>query len=230
MDDLFPLGTPIDAAVLARIGRLPTKPDAVTLTGSRVTLRPLDPVADAGPLYAATHGRAMALGSRSIPAYDAEQLVWRYLPGGPFADVAGLRASLESQVAAADGRALAAIDRPSGQPVGVVNLMTNDPANLKVELGGIWFGPIAQRTGINTEATWLLLRHAFGLGYRRVEWKCDSLNARSRLAALRMGFTFEGIQEQHRIVKGRNRDSAWFRIVAVEWPAVDAHLRQLLAR
>ncbi len=230
MDDLFLLGTPIDADVLARIGQLPTKPDAPTLTGDRVTLRRLDPIADAGPLYAATHGQPMTLGSRSIPAYDADQLVWRYLPGGPFADVAGLRASLESQAAAADGTPLAALDPSSVQPIGVVNLMTNDPANLKIELGGIWYGPIAQRTGINTEATWLLLRHAFGLGYRRVEWKCDSLNARSRQTALRMGFTFEGIQEQHRITKGRNRDTAWFRIVAEEWPAVDTRLRQLLVR
>ena len=108
--------------------------------------------------------------------------------------------------------------------------MSNDPANLKIELGGIWYGPIAQRTGANTEATWLMLRHCFGLGYRRVEWKCDSLNARSRSTALRMGFRFEGIQEQHRITKGRNRDTAWFRIVADEWPAVDLHLRRLLAR
>ncbi len=106
--------------------------------------------------------------------------------------------------------------------------MSNDPAHLKIELGGIWYSPIAQGTGANTEATWLLLGHAFGLGYRRLEWKCDSLNTRSRRAALRMGFRFEGIQEQHRITKGRNRDTAWFRIVAEEWPAVDRRLRNLL--
>ena len=114
--------------------------------------------------------------------------------------------------------------------MGVVNLMSNDPLNLKIELGGIWYSPIVQRTGVNTEATWLMLDHAFRLGYRRVEWKCDSLNARSRHAALQMGFRFEGIQEQHRITKGRNRDTAWFRIVAEEWPAVDARLRARIAR
>jgi RimJ/RimL family protein N-acetyltransferase len=117
----------------------------------------------------------------------------------------------------------------SSTPIGIVNLMSNDPANLKIELGGIWYGPIAQRTGANTEATWLMLRHCFGLGYRRVEWKCDSLNARSRSTALRMGFRFEGIQEHHRITKGRNRDTAWFRILADEWPVVDRQLRRLLA-
>ena len=140
-----------------------------------------------------------------------------------------MRASLASQAAAPDGTPLTVLDRPTGRPVGVVNLMSNDPANLKIELGGIWYSPIVQRTGANAEATWLMLRHAFGLGYRRVEWKCDSLNARSRRAALRMGFRFEGIQEQHRITKGRNRDTAWFRIVAEEWPTVDARLRALVA-
>ena len=151
------------------------------------------------------------------------------MPWGPFADAAGMRASLESQAAAADGTPLTVVDRATGRPVGVVNLMSNDPANLKIELGGIWYSPVVQGTGANTEATWLMLRHAFGLGYRRLEWKCDSLNARSRRAALRMGFRFEGIQEQHRITKGRNRDTAWFRIVAEEWPAVDARLRGLRA-
>jgi RimJ/RimL family protein N-acetyltransferase len=230
MDDHFPLGKPIDDALLVRAGQLPRKPEAVTLAGDRVTLRALDPDADAGRLFAATDGRAMTLGSRSMPAYDADLLVWRYLPGGPFADVAGLRASLESQAAAVDGTPLTVVDTLSGEPIGIVNLMTNDPSNLKIELGGIWYAPIAQRTGANTEATWLMLRHAFGLGYRRVEWKCDSLNARSRQAALRMGFRFEGIQEQHRITKGRNRDTAWYRIVAEEWPSVDGRLRQTLAR
>ena len=166
---------------------------------------------------------------RSAPAYDPDLAIWRYMPSGPFTDVAGMRASLESQAAAIDGMPLTVLDRTTGRPVGVVNLMSNDPPNLKIELGGIWYSPIVQRTGANTEATWLLLRHAFGLGYRRLEWKCDSLNARSRLAALRMGFRFEGIQEQHRITKGRNRDTAWFRIVADEWPTVDARLRALIA-
>ena len=161
-------------------------------------------------------------------AYDADRLIWRDMPGGPFSTVTDMAASLTAQAQAVDGTPLTVVERASGQPIGLVNLMSNDPANLKIELGGIWYSPIAQRTGANTEATWLMLRHCFGLGYRRVEWKCDSLNARSRQTALRMGFRFEGIQEQHRITKGRNRDTAWFRIVAQEWPAVDAHLQGLL--
>jgi RimJ/RimL family protein N-acetyltransferase len=119
-------------------------------------------------------------------------------------------------------------DVESGHPVGVANYMNNVPAHLKVELGSIWYSPIVQRTHANTEATYLMLKHAFELGYRRLEWKCDSMNQRSRRAALRMGFTFEGIQEYHFIIKGRNRDTAWFRILDKEWTDVKQHLENLL--
>jgi RimJ/RimL family protein N-acetyltransferase len=224
------LGRPIDPTLLALRVSLPRKPAPVTLEGQLVILRPTDPDADAAPLFAASCGQAMSLGGRSVPAYDADLAIWRYMPDGPFADVTALGRSLRMQSDAVDATPLTVLDRASAVPVGLVNLMSNDPANLKIELGGIWYGPIAQRTCANTDATWLMLRHAFGLGYRRVEWKCDSLNARSRHAALRMGFRFEGIQEQHRITKGRNRDTAWFRIVAEEWPMVDARLRDLLTR
>ena len=230
MHDERPLGTLIDPGLLAIAGRLPRKPDLVTLAGELVMLRPVDIEADSEPLFAGSDGRPITLGTRSIPAYDADAMIWRYMPWGPFEDADAMRSSLASQAAALDGIPLTVVDRPTGRQVGIVNLMTNDPSSLKIELGGIWYSPIVQRTGANAEATWLMLQHVFGLGYRRVEWKCDSLNARSRHAALRMGFQFEGIQEQHRITKGRNRDTAWFRIVAEEWPAVDARLRALIAR
>jgi RimJ/RimL family protein N-acetyltransferase len=116
-------------------------------------------------------------------------------------------------------------DPRSDQQLGVVNYQANVPEHLKIELGGIWYSPVAQRTGANTEATYLMLDHAFGLGYRRVEWKCDALNERSRHAAERLGFTFEGVQDAHYIVKGRNRDTAWFRMLDSEWPGVRERLR-----
>ena len=120
-------------------------------------------------------------------------------------------------------------DVATGQPVGVVTFMSNFPEHLKIELGNIWYTPLVQGTGANREATYLMLRHAFGLGYRRVEWKCDALNARSRHTAERMGFTFEGVQQAHFIVKDRNRDTAWFRILDHEWPAVEARLRAMMS-
>ena len=147
-------------------------------------------------------------------------------PAGPSRTPAALGAWLAAQDAAPDGRPFAVVDRATDRPVGVANLMANAPEHLRVELGDIWYGPVVQGTGVNTEATWLLLRHAFGLGYRRVDWKCDALNLRSRAAALRMGFRFEGIYEQHCITKGRNRDTAWFRMLRGEWPAVEPALEE----
>ena len=127
-----------------------------------------------------------------------------------------------------NGLCLTLIDVPTDQPVGVVTFMSNVPEHLKVELGNIWYSPLVQRTAANTEATYLMLRHAFELGYRRVEWKCNAKNERSRKAALRMGFQFEGIQESHVIIKDRNRDTAWFRILDREWPEVKDQLEDML--
>src|SRR5205085_11593657 len=103
-----------------------------------------------------------------------------------------------------------------GVPAGSASFMANRPEDLKIELGSIWYGPIVQGTGVSREATMLMCAHAFGLGYLRVEWKCDARNERSRRSALSYGFTFEGIQQAHMIVKGRNRDTAWFRMLEHE--------------
>lgn len=195
----------LPADVLARRAQLPRKPAAVTLTGSVVELRPLDLDADVDELHAISSGP------------DSDERVWRYMSGGPFADAAALRVWLASQDAADDGRPFTVW--MSGHRVGVANLMANQPQHLKIELGSIWYGPLAQRTGASREATMLLLAHVFGLGYRRAEWKCDALNEASRRAALSYGFSFEGIQEAHFIIKDRNRDTAWFRMLDHEWRA-----------
>ena len=214
--------------VLAPRATLPRKGAPVTLKGRFVRLAPLDTERDAAALYAVSNGDPARLGERQIGAYDADECVWRYMPGGPYANLAKFTAYLEALVAGSDNLALTVVDVPTGQPTGVVTFMSNLPEHLKIELGNIWHSPLTQRTPANAEATWLMLRHAFGLGYRRVEWKCNALNERSRRAALRMGFQFEGIQEAHLIVKDCNRDTAWFRILAPEWPAVSERLRALL--
>jgi RimJ/RimL family protein N-acetyltransferase len=219
---------PLPPDVLGRRVRLPLKPAPISLDGTHVRLAPLDLSRDAEALFAVSNGRPARLGDRSIGAYDAEALVWRYMSGGPFASVAALAEWLRGPLEGPNSLALCVYDAPTGQPVGVVNLLNNSPGDLKVELGSIWYSPLVQRTAANTEATYLLLRHAFGLGYRRIEWKCDALNERSRRAALRMGFQFEGIQEYHYIVKGFSRDTAWYRMLDREWPQVQAHLEELL--
>ncbi|MFN8460035.1 MAG: GNAT family protein [Anaerolineae bacterium] len=225
----IPLPPPLlPAEVLALRDTLPRKPDPVTLTGRFVQLRPLVVEQDAQPLFAVSNGQPLTLGDRSLEAYDADEFIWRYLFHGPFATLAEMTAYLQSQVGAPNALCLCVVDLPSGRQVGVTNLMNNSPADLKIELGGIWYSPIVQRTAANTESTYLMLQHAFALGYRRVEWKCHSHNERSRQTALRMGFKFEGIQEQHMIVKGRSRDTAWFRILDTEWPEAQRHLERLL--
>jgi RimJ/RimL family protein N-acetyltransferase len=222
------LGPRLADDVLARREALPRKPDPVTLTGRIVELVPLEPERHVEPLHAASNGRPFRWGEREVGAYDPDELVWRYMPGGPFADAAALAGYLGALVAAPDGLCLCVTDASTGQPLGAVNYQANFPQHLKVELGNIWYSPVAQGTAANTEAAYLLLEHAFGLGYRRVEWKCDAFNRRSRRAAERIGFTFEGIQDAHYIVKGRNRDTAWFRILDSEWPGVRERLEAAL--
>ena len=217
-------GPQLPPEVLARRDTLPRKPEPVTLSGSIVRLIPLDLGRDVEALHAASDGRPVSWGDRHVGAYDPDELVWRFMPGGPFASAAELAAYLGKLVEAPDGLCLCVTAADTGQPLGAVNYQANFPEHLKVELGNIWYSPVAQRTGANTEAAFLLLDHAFGLGYRRVEWKCDALNARSRAAAQRIGFTFEGVQDAHYIVKGRNRDTAWFRILDSEWPQIRARL------
>jgi RimJ/RimL family protein N-acetyltransferase len=219
---------PLSAAVLARATSLPLKPAPVTLAGRFVRLLPLEVERDAAALYAVGNGEAIDLEGRLYPAYDPDELIWRYLFQPPPHDLAGFRAYLADQVNGADRLCLCVVEQVSDRPVGVVNLMSNVPAFLRIELGGIWYSPVIQRTQVNLESTYLMLAHCFELGYRRVEWKCDSRNERSRRSALRMGFTFEGIQEQHMIIKGCNRDTAWFRILDHEWPAVRRKLETLL--
>lgn len=203
--------------ILARCTALPRKPAATTLSGRRVVLEPLDLGADLEGLFAVSSGERFALGERSVDRYDAEARIWRYMAAGPFATGSALGAWLATQDAAEDGRPFTVRDASTGTPLGVVNLIANHPEHLKLELGAIWYGAIAQGTGASREATDLLLRYVFGLGYRRIEWKCDALNEASRRAALSYGFTFEGIQQAHYIVKGRNRDTAWYRILDHEW-------------
>ncbi len=214
------LGMPLRDDVLHRRSALPRKPDPVELVDTLARLVPLDVARDTEALHAVSCGAPARMGDRIVDAYDPDDHIWRYMSGGPFADADALAAWLAPQAAATDGLALCVRDLATDRPVGVVNYLANQPEHLKVELGSIWYSPLVQGTGVNAEVTALLCAHAFGLGYRRVEWKCDALNERSRRAALAFGFRYEGVQEAHYVIKGRNRDTAWFRILDHEWPAI----------
>jgi len=193
-------------------------PEPRVLRGEGVSLRPLDPESDAAELHPAAHRSPEEAG------------MWAYLPYGPFADRGAMRAWMAECARSRDPLFFAVVEIGSGRPVGMASLMRWSASARSIEIGHVWYAPAAQRTGVNTETVYLLLREAFErLGCRRVEWKCDALNARSRRAALRLGFRYEGLFRQHLIVKGRNRDTAWYALVDGEWPEVRANLEAWLA-
>jgi RimJ/RimL family protein N-acetyltransferase len=156
--------------------------------------------------------------------------LWTYLAGldGPFPDVVAFAAGLAATVDDPTSVSVA-VTTPEGRAVGIANYLRIDPPNGSVEVGGILFGTSLQRTVAATEAMYLMARHVFeDLGYRRYEWKCDSLNAPSVSAALRLGFAYEGTHRNAVVYKGRSRDTAWFSMTAGEWPALAAAYEQWL--
>jgi RimJ/RimL family protein N-acetyltransferase len=195
---------------------VPNSLRADTIAGQFVTLRrPL--ATDAAPLYRSTHGD---------PQREA---VWAYLGYGPWAGLEEFESWVEERLASTDPLWFTVSSNETGQPIGMVTILNADLPNRRLELGHIWYIPEAQRTAANTEATYLLLNEAFDYYHsRRVEWKCDSMNEKSMGAATRLGFTFEGIFRNHMVVKGRNRDTAWFSITDAEWPEVKQRLKDRL--
>ena len=154
---------------------------------------------------------------------DTEGALWTYLPYGPFADLADYQAHARGLMSGEDPFFHTIIDLSTGKPVGVATLMRIVPEQGVIETGHICYSPLLQRTPMATEAMYLFARRVFDeLGYRRYEWKCDNANAPSRRAAERLGFRFEGVFRKHLVVKGRNRDTAWFSITDDEWPRVRA--------
>ncbi len=209
------LERPVGAALEWQPAR---RPQRTVLEGRYVRLRPLSAARDAELLYPESHPPA------------ADPGLWTYLWSGPYRDVAELRADLEVAQASDDPLVFTLEMLPAGRPVGVASYMRVTPEHGVIEIGGIWFGASLQRTRAATEVIYLLAAHAFDeLGYRRLEWKCDSLNAASRRAADRFGFRFEGVFSQHMVVKGRNRDTAWYAITDREWPQIGAGMRAWLS-
>ena len=156
-------------------------------------------------------------------AYSADRdgVVWDYLPYGPFGNVDDFERFLTQSCLGSDPLFYAIIDPGTGQAVGMASYLRIDPPNGVIEVGHINYAPALQRTPAATEVMYLMMRQIFdGWGYRRYEWKCNDLNDRSKRAARRLGFTFEGVFRQAAVIKGRNRDTAWFSITDREWPSV----------
>ena len=147
--------------------------------------------------------------------------IWTYLNAGPFSTPEIFTAWLKDYPASRDPWFYAFVKRETGEALGMGAFMRADPANGVIEIGHIWMAPALQRTRESTETIYLMMRHAFDdLGVRRLEWKCNALNAPSRKAAQRFGFSFEGIFRQHMIHRGLNRDTAWYAIIDKDWPRI----------
>ncbi len=181
-------------------------PERAPLEGRSLRLEPIDPARHVADLFAV---------SADDPA------LWTYMPYGPFEDPAQMEAWLEACARSDDPLFMALVETADARAGGMASFLNIRPAHGVLELGHIWFSQRLRQRRPATEAIFLMLSAAFDdLGYRRVEWKCDAANAASRRAALRFGFVYEGIFRQHLIVKGRNRDTAWFAILDRDWPAL----------
>ena len=177
------------------------------------------------PLDAAKHTRSLF----DAYALDPHGSCWTYLPYGPFEVFEDFRAWLEPQSHTRDPLFFTIVDPASGEAIGVASYLRISPTCGSIEVGHLNFSPKLQRTPAATEAMFLMMRHAFELGYRRYEWKCDSLNEASRKAALRLGLSFEGIFHQATVNKGRSRDTAWYAAIDKKWPALREAFEQWLS-
>lgn len=193
------------------------RPLRISLTGRHVSVSRLKSAEHGGALWEATRG-------------VENEALWRYLWEGPFAERGEFDASLKAMESSEDPLYVAIVDNATRKAVGRASYLRIEPKHRCIEVGAILFSPLLQRKQGATEAMYLMMRHAFeDLGNRRYEWKCDARNEASRRAALRLGFTFEGIFRQHMIVKGQNRDTAWFSVIDKEWPHLKEAFEKWLA-
>jgi RimJ/RimL family protein N-acetyltransferase len=176
------------------------------------------------PLDSGRHARALY----AQIAVDATGKDWTYLPYGPFESFENYRRWIDETCRGTDPLFFAIVARPDMTPVGVASYLRIAPAVGSIEVGHIHYSAALKQTPLATEAMFLMMQRAFSSGYRRYEWKCDALNAASRAAAERLGFTYEGTFRQATVYKGRNRDTAWFSVIDSEWPELQhAFLRWL---
>lgn len=196
------------------------QPQPVVLKGRSIELRPLDAARDAAMLFEISHG---------TPEKEA---IWKYLLSGPFEDAGAMQAWLSSEMSGADPLSFVVWHSEAGRaarPVGMLAIIAIVPAHGRAEIGHVWMGAGVHRSGVNTQAQFLVLGYLLDeLKYRRVEWKCHARNAASREAAYRMGFVFEGRFRQHMIVKGQSRDTDWFSITDKDWPRLRANFEAWL--
>lgn len=204
-----PIGAPVPGWVPCQ------RPGRESMTGRFCRVEPLDPDRHAAGLFASDTAQP-------------DEASWTYLPYGPFTDLQKYEDWMRSYCQGDDPLFFAIVDLARQQPVGMSSYLRVTPTHGVIEVGHLHFSPAMRQTPIATEAMFLMMQRAFTLGYRRYEWKCNSLNAPSRSAAQRLGFSFEGIFRQAAVHKGRSRDTAWYAIIDSDWPSLrDAFLQWL---
>jgi RimJ/RimL family protein N-acetyltransferase len=182
-------------------------PDAESLDGSFVTLERIHPAKHTHDLF------------EMATKENEDHSIFRFMMFGPFHEENEIRQWIETQESLTDRVVYSVYSKRLKKYVGTYSVLNIDRTSGKAEVGSIWYGKAAQRTEINSEATFIVLQYLFErLSYRRVEWKCDSTNEASKRSALRMGFSYEGLFRKHMVVRGRNRDTVWFSIIDEEWP------------
>lgn len=196
--------------------KAPPHPPRTPMIGRYCRVEPIGPDRHAAELHDA---------NRRDPSGRA----FTYLHAGPFDTLAAYRQWMDATCLTNDPLFYAIIDANTGKAIGVASYLRIDSKGGVIEVGHINYSPLLQRTRAATEAMYLMMKHVFELGYRRYEWKCDSLNVPSRAAAQRYGFSYEGIFRQATTYKGRNRDTAWFAIIDSEWPQLDSAFTRWLA-
>lgn len=194
----------------------PQPPPRTAMQGRYCRVEPIAPERHAAELHAAN-------------MLDPSGRAFTYLTSGPFDTSSAYRQWMEKSCLGDDPLFHAIIDAASGKAVGVATFMRIDAGNGVIEVGNINYSPLLQRTPAATEAMYLMMKRAFELGYRRYEWKCDALNAPSRAAAQRLGFSYEGLFRQATVYKGRSRDTAWYSIIDSEWPQLEQAYTHWLA-
>lgn len=193
------------------------RPDGGSYEGDYVSMSAVKAESDIDELYECSHGSP-----------ELERL-WTYMPYGPFVDKARMKTHLENCAVSSDPMFFTVTEKQSAKRIGVVSFLNIVEEHQTLELGHIWYSPRVQGTMVNTETIYLMLCESFDrLKYRRVEWKCNALNAKSRQAAQRLGFGFEGIFYKHFINKRRNRDTAWFAMLDDDWSAVRLNMKKYL--
>ncbi|ETM39254.1 hypothetical protein L914_14574 [Phytophthora nicotianae] len=195
------------------------------LEGKRVCIRDFAASSDTADLFAVSCGEPRGGIFRNL-TFSADEMIWRYLPHGPFASVAELKEFYSTEEM--DARHFVLMERESMQHIGMVTLGEHSPQNLRIELMNLWLVPAFQGSAALTEVVLLLLKYLFDSGYRRVEWRCDGHNVRARRAAHSLGFTFEGVMRKHRIIKNCNCDTVVFAAINSEWGVMEEHLQYKL--